>query len=80
MPLEKLGLPGQYITSDSAGERLAAVLALQTTPDPRYLRGLSERVWVEARFVGLMVSRAPGARQDLADEFHRRSVEPTLPT
>jgi hypothetical protein len=38
--------------SDSPGERLAAVVALQVLPHPEYLMWLSERMAIEKPFIG----------------------------
>ena len=53
-----LDLPGRFHLSESEGERLAAVLALEKDPDPSYLRWLCERVMVEKPLVGFMSSQA----------------------
>jgi hypothetical protein len=58
LPVEQLSLPSRLHLSDLAGDRLAAVITLHKSPDPAYLRWLSERVWVEPRFVGLMAAQA----------------------
>jgi hypothetical protein len=58
LPLAPADLPDQLHLSESAGERLAAVLALERTPDPRYLRWLAERVGCEHPFVGLSAALA----------------------
>jgi hypothetical protein len=52
LQLSRLGLPDMLHLSDSPGERLAAVLALEQTSDVRYLRWLAERVACEPPFVG----------------------------
>jgi hypothetical protein len=52
LPLESYNLPDRLHLSDSPGERLAVIVALDQRPDPRYLRWLSERLVVETRFVG----------------------------
>jgi hypothetical protein len=51
-------LPQRMHLSESAGQRLAAVLALQQFPDPLYLRWLSERVSVEPEPVGYLAATA----------------------
>jgi hypothetical protein len=58
LPLESYNLPGRLHLSDSPGERLAVVVALDQRPDPRYLRWLSERLVVETRFVGFSAALA----------------------
>lgn len=55
---KSLDLPGQFHLSESAGERLAAVLALEKDPHPAYLRWLSERVAVEKPLIGFMAAQA----------------------
>ena len=51
-------LPGRFHLSESEGERLTAVLALEKAPDPGYLRWLSERVTVEKPLIGFMAAQA----------------------
>ena len=58
LPLAALGLPDRLHLSPSGGERLAAVLALDQAPDPRYLRWLAERMGCEPPFVGLTAAAA----------------------
>ena len=50
--LAPFDLPGRCHLSDSAGERLAAVVALRQRPAAAYLRWLGERVAVEDAFAG----------------------------
>jgi len=52
LTLEPYDLPGRLHLSESAGERLAVILALEQRPDPNYLRWLAERVIVESPFAG----------------------------
>lgn len=52
LPLGKYALPERLHLSDSEGERLAAIVALRLSPDPGYLRWLSERIAVEYAFLG----------------------------
>jgi cellulose synthase operon protein C len=49
---ERSECPDAFHLSESAGERLAAVVALRKNIDTRYIRWLSERVTVERPFVG----------------------------
>ena len=49
---EHLRLADPFHLSPSAGDRLAVVVAIRRQPDERYLRWLSERLVVEAPFVG----------------------------
>jgi hypothetical protein len=58
LPLSQMGLPDELHLSESQGERLAAVLALEQEPDERYLRWLAERVACEPPFVGLAATVA----------------------
>ena len=51
-------LPGRFHLSESDGQRLVAVLALEAHPDAEYLRWLSERVIVEEAVVGLLAVKA----------------------
>jgi hypothetical protein len=55
---KRYDLPGRYHLSDSMGQRMAAVLALEAEPDPNYLRWLSERVTVEPPLTGTLASKA----------------------
>jgi hypothetical protein len=57
-PCKELALPNRLHLSESDGERLTAVLALETAPDPAYLRWLSERVTVERPIAGLLAAQA----------------------
>ena len=50
--------PGDGSTSESDGDRLAAVLVLEARPDAAYLRWLSERVTVEDASIGLLAVKA----------------------
>ena len=52
LPTAHLRLPDRFHLSPSTGDRLAAVVALRRQPDERYLRWLSERLAVEAPFIG----------------------------
>ena len=59
-PLEEYSLTDFFLLSDSPGERLAAVLALARSPRVEYLHWLSERIAVEAPFVGLRAAGVLG--------------------
>lgn len=52
IPLVELGLPARFHLSDSAGERLAAIVSLRQQPDTQYLWWLAERLGVEYAFAG----------------------------
>jgi hypothetical protein len=52
LPLEGYDIPTRLHLSHDLGERLAAVIALERAPNPRYLRWLAERVVVEPAYVG----------------------------
>jgi hypothetical protein len=56
--LDVFDLPDQFHLSELARDRLAAVLALERWPDPRYLRWLSERVTVEKPLIGYVATQA----------------------
>jgi effector-associated domain 1 (EAD1)-containing protein len=58
LSLDAYRLPARFHLSDSAGERLVAVLALEKSPDPVYLRWLCERVFVEDPFAGYRAALA----------------------
>jgi len=69
LPTAHLPLPDWFHLSPSAGDRLAAVVALQRRPDQRYLRWLSERLTTEAPFMGYHAALAlHEAAQSLADD------------
>jgi hypothetical protein len=55
---QSFDLAGRFHLSESEGERLTAVLALEKAPDPGYLRWLAERVTVEKPLIGLMAAQA----------------------
>ena len=60
---------GDLQASSSAGERLAAVAALQAFPDPEHLSWLSDRIAREKPFVGYHAAVALlAAARDLPDE------------
>ena len=61
-PLEEYSLTDFFLLSDSPGERLAAVLALARSPRVEYLHWLSERIAVEAPFVGLRAAGVSWSR------------------
>jgi hypothetical protein len=51
-------MPRRFHLSVDHGERLAAVLALETLPDSAYLRWLAERILVEPPFATLLAAQA----------------------
>jgi hypothetical protein len=70
LDLAKLRLAERLHLSESAGERLAAILALDEAPDPQYLRWLSERVSVESPFAGYAAAVALTNAAHLLDRPH----------
>ncbi len=70
LPLEKYDLPARFHLSDSAGKRLAAVLALEKRPQVEYLRWLSERVTVEKPYAGYAAVQALTSTARRLDREH----------
>jgi hypothetical protein len=58
LPIEELGLPDRLHLGFAAGERLAAIVSLEKSPDHRYFRWLAERPFAESRFLGLRATFA----------------------
>jgi hypothetical protein len=58
LALVAYGLLPTLTTSSSPGHRLAAVVILESTPDPQYLAWLAQRFRVETPFVGYHASLA----------------------
>jgi hypothetical protein len=64
--------------SPSAGERLAAVSALEELPNPKYLVWLADRLGVEKPFIGYHATQALLAAARTLGQSRRQEVEDAL--
>lgn len=76
MSLSVYPLLPDLMGSSSAGERLAAVSALEELPHPRYLTWLSQRLGVEKPYLGYRAAQALlAAARSFGEGAHRGEVE-----